>query len=183
MPWNNEQGLPPKSFTCWNCEKLVGSNTGYQFQNSEQRIYICNYCLRPNYFEGAKQIPSPVFGNKVPNLPTDIEQLYAQARSSTGVNAYTATVLVCRKLLMNIAVSKGAEANKSFADYVDYLSNKGFVPPDSKEWVDHIRTKGNEANHEIVLMKKEEAEELLEFIEMLLKIIYEFPARMKAKKI
>ena len=44
--------------------------------------------------------------------------------------------------------------------------------------MDYIRQKGNEANHEIVIMDRPEAEELLVFSSMLLKFIYEFPARM-----
>jgi hypothetical protein len=44
--------------------------------------------------------------------------------------------------------------------------------------VDHIRKKGNEANHEIALMTRVDAEELLSFSEMLLKFIYEFPSRI-----
>jgi len=59
-----------------------------------------------------------------------------------------------------------------------YLADNNYVPPDGKGWVDHIRKKGNEANHEIVIMSKEEAFELLSFVEMLLKIVYEFPARI-----
>ena len=82
---------------------------------------------------------------------------------------------------MHIAVSKGAEENKSFASYVDYLSDNNYVPPDAKAWIDHIRKKGNEANHDINIMPKEDAEELISFIEMLLKLIYEFPAIMKKK--
>ena len=39
--------------------------------------------------------------------------------------------------------------------------------------------KGNEANHEIVIMTKPEAEETISFCEMLLKILYEFPAKIK----
>jgi hypothetical protein len=48
--------------------------------------------------------------------------------------------------------------------------------------VDHIRTKGNEATHEIVLMTKADAEELIAFTEMLLKFVYEFPAKVPSKK-
>jgi hypothetical protein len=44
--------------------------------------------------------------------------------------------------------------------------------------VDHIRKKGNEANHEIAIMSRTDAEELISFIEMLLKFMYEFPARI-----
>jgi hypothetical protein len=54
------------------------------------------------------------------------------------------------------------------------------VPPNGKGWVDHIRKKGNEATHEIVLMKKDDALELISFAEMLLKFIYEFPAQVPA---
>ena len=42
-------------------------------------------------------------------------------------------------------------------------------------WVDHIRKKGNEANHEITLMTDKDAKDLIVFLEMLLKFIYELP--------
>jgi hypothetical protein len=61
---------------------------------------------------------------------------------------------------------------------VEYLSDQNYVPPDGKGWVDHIRKKSNEANHEIVIMKKEDALDLISFIEMLLRLIYEFPSRL-----
>ncbi len=80
---------------------------------------------------------------------------------------------------MHVAVSKGAKENKNFVDYVEFLSTKGYVPPDAKGWVDHIRTKGNEANHEIMIMSEEEAKDLISFAEMLLKLVYEFPAASK----
>jgi hypothetical protein len=82
---------------------------------------------------------------------------------------------------MHIAVSKEAEEGKNFVYYVEFLSDKNYVPPGAKDWVDHIRTKGNEANHEILLMKKEDAKELISFCGMLLKIVYEFPARITKK--
>lgn len=96
-------------------------------------------------------------------------------------DAFTACVLACRKLLIHLAVQEGAKPNLSFVDYIDYLANKGYVPPNGKIWVDHIRKKGNEANHEIVLMSQDDARELLSFVEMLLKFMYEFPARINAK--
>jgi hypothetical protein len=62
------------------------------------------------------------------------------------------------------------------------LALKGYVPPNGKEWVDHIREKGNEATHEIQMMTREDAEDLITFLEMLLKFMYEFPAKMKTKQ-
>ena len=95
------------------------------------------------------------------------------------VGSFTAAVLLCRKLLMHIAVEKGAQENQSFLEYVNYLSQKGYVPPDGKGWVDHIRSKGNEANHEINTMSEADAVDLLTFLEMLLIFIYEFPAKIQ----
>jgi len=80
--------------------------------------------------------------------------------------------------LMHIAVDKGAPAGKTFIEYVEYLADNHYVPLNGKIWVDHIRTKGNEANHEINIMAKADALNLINFIEMLLRIIYEFPSRI-----
>jgi len=117
-------------------------------------------------------------GNDVNSVPEKVYELYNEARKCVAVFAYTASVLICRKLLMNLAVSQGADENLRFIEYVDYLADNGFVPPNGKGWVDHIRKKGNEATHEIVLMNQEDAHELISFSEMLLKFIFEFPAKI-----
>jgi hypothetical protein len=79
---------------------------------------------------------------------------------------------------MHIAVQKGAKAGDSFVSYVEYLASKGYAPPDAKTWVDYIRQKGNEANHEIKVMSEQDAQPLIAFVEMLLKLIYEFPQKV-----
>jgi hypothetical protein len=79
---------------------------------------------------------------------------------------------------MHIGVDRGADENLRFIEYVEYLAQDGYVPPNGRGWVDHICQRGNEANHEIVVMSQDDALELLSFVEMLLKFIYEFPARL-----
>jgi len=86
-----------------------------------------------------------------------------------------------RKILMHVAVELGAPPGRSFKEYVDYLAKSGHIPEKGKVWVNHIRDKGNEANHDIVLMDPKDADELLIFTEMMLKIIYEFPKRLSPK--
>jgi len=85
-------------------------------------------------------------------------------------------------MLMNIAVQQGATEGLKFIEYVSYLADKGFVPPNGKHWVDHIRKKGNEATHEIAIMVEQDAKDLISFIEMLLRFIYEFPSMIPAQK-
>jgi len=183
--WKNTLSIEGESYKFGFCGHLVGPNKGFITDSERQYILICPSCNCPTYFlddsihRKIRQVPAPLIGNEVPNVSDkDIEALYTEARACTGSNAFTAEVLACRKILMHIAVNKGAPKNKTFIEYVQYLSDHNYVPPDAKNWVDHIRTKGNEANHEIALMTKEDAENLISFIEMLLKIIYEFPSRI-----
>ncbi|MDZ8024294.1 MAG: DUF4145 domain-containing protein [Nostoc sp. DedQUE11] len=127
--------------------------------------------------------PSYPFGNLVLHLPKDIEAIYEEARKCTSTYCYSAAVLICRKILMNLAVAQGAKEGLKFIEYVKFLSDNGYIPPNGKHWVDHIRQKGNEATHEIALMNEADAKNILVFTEMLLKFIYEFPAMVNANVI
>jgi hypothetical protein len=183
--WQGVTSIPSKRFKCGYCGNIVASDRGYYsgatVDNHQGFVVVCPHCEGPTFLHGDIQIPGVSPGGEVAHLPDDIKALYKEARRCTGNSNFTAAVLVCRKLLMNIAVSQGADPGKKFIEYVDYLAAQGYVPPKGKGWVDHIRTKGNEATHEIVLMSKADAEELITFTEMLLKFIYEFPARVPAK--
>lgn len=110
-------------------------------------------------------------------VPPESAAIYREARNCMTVNAYTAVVMLCRSLLMHIAVAEGAPENKTFAFYVDYLIDTGYVAPKSRPWVERIRTKGNAANHEIASVSRQDAEELIALSQMVLQLVYEFPAR------
>ena len=183
--WGEPRTTHEKNYTCGhkNCGREVGSVNGWNFISSGGRtvafICICPICKCPTFFdESGSQIPGNVIGHKIEHLPAEIQQLYDEIRKSTSQEAYTAAVLACRKLLMHIAVEKGAKENLNFIDYVDHLVAEHYAPPNSQPWVDRIRQKGNEANHEIKIMSKNDAVEIINFIEMLLKFIYEFPGKV-----
>jgi hypothetical protein len=97
-----------------------------------------------------------------------------------SVGSFTAATLLCRKLLMNVAVSEGADPGEHFVVYVKYLDTNGYIPPKGKPWVDRIRDLGNIATHEIKITSETEAEQALTFVEMLLSFIYEMPGRLSA---
>lgn len=179
MQWHGALEFEPKKYTCGYCSVVVGPSKGYyaQIQNRPNVwIYICSNCEQPTYFDAdGRQFPGVKFGDDVKHLPRGVEQLYSEARSCMSSQAYTPAVLACRKILMNVAVSLGAKSGEPFVTYVQFLADQGYVPPNGRRWVDHIRQKSNEANHEITLMSKDEAEQLITFVEMMLKFIYELP--------
>ena len=193
LHWNHTQTIQSKSYTCGYCGNPLASNIGlHEAVNADGsggtvgELRICHHCFKPTYFDNRNgtQTPGVRPGEDVAGIDdAGVAALYNEARDTYSKNAFTATILCCRKLLMHIAVTKGADEGQSFLSYVEYLSEKNYVPPDAKSWVDHIRTKGNEANHEIVLMSKEDADDLIAFITMLLKLIYEFPSKMKSSQV
>lgn len=162
------------------CTGIKRVNGGHTTNTRFATIAICPNCNKPTYLsEDLKEhIPGPLIGNSLKYLPQEIENLYNEARNCISVNAYTSSVLSCRKLLMNVSVSKGAPLGKKFIEYVNFLDENHYTPPDSKEWVDHIRKTGNEATHDIPSIEKDDAIELLEFTEMLLRFMYEMPGKM-----
>lgn len=189
--WDHINKLVSKSYLCGHCGESLASENGWRGKYNHPNydfygyIYICHKCFAPTFFDKeGKQTPGEIFGKSIIDIKDkDVLGLYNEARKCVSSLSYTAAVLCCRKLLMHIAVAKGAKKNKSFIEYVEFLARKHYIPPGAKEdWVDHIRAKGNDANHEIILMKKEEAEILITFCGMLLQMIYEFPLKVPKKQ-
>ena len=179
MAWRNTQSIGSRKYTCGYCHNRVAVDSGYGNLSEGTDIRICSHCDNPTFFSNKDgQIPGVLQGITVKNLPDDVKNLYNEARRCMAVSAYTSVVMLCRKLLMHIAVEKGAEKNKKFYVYVNWLDENNYIPPDGKGWVNYIRDKGNDANHEIQLMNHQDAEKLMAFIGMLMKIVYEFPSML-----
>jgi hypothetical protein len=139
--WKDLEQLSSRSYVCGYCGSPLASQFGYRAQHdhggahySRAYIYICHFCSRPTYFDDTKeQVPGGTFGNDVRDVTDQaVHNLYNEARRATSANCHTAVVLCCRKLLMHIAVAKGAKAGDSFGSYVDFLAEKNFVPPDAR---------------------------------------------------
>ncbi len=178
--WHNVGVAEKQSYTCGYCDAFVGPSQSYvghdQMTGVRAHIFICSNCSFPTLISAERgQVPSPMFKSSVTSI-TDpaILNLYNEARNCFGAMAYTGCVMVARKILMNLAVQHGAKENLKFIEYINYLSDKNWIPPNGKSWVDQIRQKGNEANHEIIMIERVDAERVLKFLEMLLKFMYDF---------
>ncbi|KEJ93361.1 hypothetical protein JS73_01160 [Synergistes jonesii] len=96
-------------------------------------------------------------------------------------NCYTAASMLCRKIIMNTAVSEGAKTNLNFFTYVDYLKGKNLFHPKCESLLSTIKDKGNEANHEIEDVTKNDAKNVLLFTYYLLLYVYEIPGKINAE--
>jgi DNA-directed RNA polymerase subunit RPC12/RpoP len=122
IEWHNIQGLTSNNYTCGYCGRPLASEKGWFAKNEMARqtayIYVCHKCKKPTFFDiDGSQTPGVTFGNDVNDICDDgVKKLYEEARKCTSDNAFTAAVLCCRKLLMHVAVSKGAKIGLNFIE-------------------------------------------------------------------
>ena len=175
--WKNTTPLASLPFICWNCNNQVASDIGYEprIGNYKKRIYICPHCRAPMLLDNeSKQILIPLPGIEIKKLPENIEPIYSEIRKCMQVGCFNGAIMLMRKLIMHIAVEEGDSEGKKFIEYINYLCDEGVVPKKSKSKADSVRELGNSANHEVENRTKEEAQNCFEFIELLLKVNYEF---------
>jgi hypothetical protein len=174
--WRDTKSIGSDSYRCGYCGLDVASESGWETYNSSAYVRLCPQCNVPTFFSAqGNQVPGPLFGSDVTGIEDDIKGLYREARTSLSVNAFTGAVMLCRKILMNVSVEKGAKEGLRFAEYVEWLVDEGYAPKGSEGWVKYIKDRGNDANHEIVPMAKEDATGVLRFTEQLLRNMFELP--------
>ena len=187
--WDSHKALPA-SYKCSYCGTFVTSAEGLPlvnenlvgdkfFSKPSGGVYICTNCKYPTYIYQDEQVPLSRFGESIEYLPEEVDKIYEEARDSFSVGAYTAVMLLCRKLLMHVAVDLGADENKNFIYYVNYFETEGYISKNARPWVDKIRKLGNEANHEIMIGNREDAKKIIKFSTMLLKTNYEYPKEIE----
>lgn len=186
--WYNASEVRGYSYNCGYCGTFSSPSRYYYSVDSQNisrgKIFICSNCNQPTFInsDAEEQTPGPIVGRGINHLPELISSMYDEARKCITVGANTSAVLACRKILMNVAVQEGAEEDKSFHFYVNFLETNNYLPPKGRQWVDQIRLKGNEATHEIAPMTLQDATELIGFVEMLLRFVYEFPAMVPTRE-
>ena len=108
--------------------------------------------------------------------PPELEQLFDEAAKSYAAGAFTACAMVCRKILMACACHEGDADGKHFTDYVDYITNTVLTFPKAKDSIDKIRGIGNEANHKIRFVSRDDARRAMSIVSYMLSTIYSLPS-------
>ncbi|MFT8514900.1 MAG: DUF4145 domain-containing protein [Lacticaseibacillus paracasei] len=189
--WNYTKDINGGPYTCGYCGNTVTSTIGmelnhrsvsapYPVNDKPYGVFICPTCklptaIFPNDREEVIQIPGAEFGAKVEHVPQTVNDIYNEARSAYSAGAFTGVILLCRVLLSHVAVEFGAKPGDSFQNHINYLKDNGYLTVNSSTWVDKIRKYGNDANHKLTVNTREDAEKIIKFSEMVLKMNYEYP--------
>lgn len=169
MPWEEMMFGGSEPYICGYCGDVVTSLTGfYEDRLPRRRIYICPHCEGPTTFVGDCPDAGFVAPDVLANYTEDVAALYREACNCMAAKADIGAVLCARKLVMNIAISKGADKGTSFLSCIDFLVDRGLVPSDCQEQVQRIRDKCEEADHDISELSRSDASDLLSFAQALL---------------
>ena len=189
LVWNKRDGNYPFETiktTCPFCNKEIAAIVHYEitqgeFADTKTLFWIaeCPVCMQPIIcdIESNCTYPPGLPFDSVKNLPEDVQKIYTECRTACGSGCYTAAVILARTLLNHVAVDKGAEENKSFQFYVNYLIDN-YMPKNAKGWVDAIRALANDSTHRLEILEQQDAEQVIKFVMYLLKYIYELPAEL-----
>ena len=186
LGWQYATDIRSREWKCGYCGREVAGNVGYKHRYDDKCVLICPHCQNATSFigtdDGVEQYPPASYGKTINSLPENIEKIYGEICRCVQYSSFTGAVLLMRKMLVHLAVAKDAKEDISFSSAVKYLDEHGWIPPTGKQWVDKIRTIGNDATHQVVVCTKREAEQLLRYVEHLLISIYEFPAKVQETK-
>jgi hypothetical protein len=177
------------SIFCASCERFVAADIvcGLDARvTNEDALYLSGentYWLRcPVCSEGSVKTkdgrvsPTASPARHIQGIPTDVSDAWKEAGLSYAAGAYTASEMLCRKILMHVAVERtDSKAGKNFTEYVDDLENAGLLTAGLKPVVDLVRQRGNTANHDLASSTQDEAVQTMKITEHLLRGIYELP--------
>lgn len=169
----------PKSITCGNCgERVAATILALRGAEPSSTEWLqCPVCQEGSVVVSTGAVyPVAPAGGTVPNLPDDVAQAWREARTAHAVAAYTASEIMCRKILMHVAVDvASSQAGKNFVQYIDDLVTAGYVTTGLKPVVDRVRQRGNGANHELPASTEDDSLTTLKITEHLLRGLYEIP--------
>ncbi len=177
--------------TCPKCDSL----SGYSIPQNYQGAIVCTHCNAELiiHLQNGLQIESPIIKedaimNKLrefESAPKEINSDFLEAQRCFKVNAYKATVVMCRRTLEQVTKHQKAKG-KTLFDKIETLHKNGIISKPVYELVTQIRQLGNYGAHAtddlLGDVTEEEAKIVLDVTEHLVDHTFEIPQKIKKLK-
>jgi hypothetical protein len=129
--------------------------------------------------------PKPMPSKCPSHTPDDLTRLFLQASNALKRGDADASGAMSRKVV-DISTQQllGAEKyrDRTMFGKIEALATKGVLTTDLKDWAHEVRLGGNDASHDLDPFAIEEADELLDFVELYLNYVYSLPGRLKERR-
>ena len=125
--------------------------------------------------------------DRVPEaVPQVIAADFKEALRCHWIQAYKATVGMCRRAVQATALEKKASAKKTLVDQIDELAAKGIITEPLKRMAHEVRLTGNVGAHPdedgLKDVTEQDASDVVEFTREVFHHVYVMPAKLEARK-
>jgi hypothetical protein len=165
---------------CDQCGEGQVAVVAFAANNGKKIVWLrCVSCRRGMVSNNDVISPPPIPLGIPRGVVDDNLSVWNEVRRCLGVGAYSAAVMMCRKLLFHVAVSHGlAEKNgngraPNFYQALEHLQDEGIITAPMRKWADRIKDVGNQQNHEIAPIDPDDARDIARFTEKLLELAFE----------
>ena len=151
-------------------------------------IGLCNHCRTPVLVQLSNAQVWEVFPHPMPSptpaeIPEAIRESLVEAKKCASVQAWNATVAMCRRSIQAAAIEKGAPTGGSIVGQIDFLLSQGYITKGLHDTATVVRWTGNHGAHpDDVKLTQTDAEQTLHLTEEILRLLYEVPARTTAQR-
>lgn len=148
-------------------------------------IGMCNNCHKPVlvYNDGQIVWPNPMPSSTSDHIHEDSRNALIEAKKCSSVQAWNATVAMCRRAIQAACIEKGADPEAKIYRQIDFLRDEGYITKGLHDSATVVRWTGNSGAHpDKVKIDKQHAEEALHLAEEILRLLYEVPARTAAQR-
>lgn len=129
--------------------------------------------------------PKPALSRAPDHINDQLKSFFLQAAEALKRQSWDASGVMSRKVVdVSVKQLLKAEATKyrSMNGRIDALAKSGGLTEDLRTWAHEVRLGGNDAAHDEDPFTKEEAVELLDFVELYLTYVYTLPGRLAARR-
>lgn len=191
---------------CENCQAIVDGELIAYYVDYDAQVDMsgkysflkCPRCSRPfimlqisdgssgppdeDLWDEPKRLYPPIEMGVNTAIPAPLRSAYDEARACFRANAYTATVIMCRKTLEGIADQNNIDV-RNLAAALREMKDKGIIENRLYEWADALRISGNEAAHGVnSKISAQDAKDILEFTHALLEYVFTFQEKFEQFK-
>lgn len=119
-------------------------------------------------------------------IPARIADDFREALRCRWIEAYKATVTMCRRAIQASCIEKNADRNKKLVGQIDELAGKGVITQPLREFAHEVRLEGNDGAHPdadgLENVTPKDADDIIEFTREYLHHVYVMPAKLQARK-
>lgn len=116
------------------------------------------------------------------SIPEGVREDFKEAKRCHFIQAYKATVIMCRRVLESSADDLGAKG-ASLREQIDDLFKTGKITQSLRDFAHHLRMTGNKGAHaDVDSVSAEDAADMIQFTNQHLDFVYVMPAKLKARQ-